>query len=364
MPRENQTPPSHNDILRAIVRCELNHGRYMFKHPWLDRELIIGLIGTKGDGKSFGAAIIAIVEFGLDNIPIFSNLDIKQGIEVPDAEANSYGFKKGGNLAIASQKLERDALLKLDERYRNGCLVIDEINMEFAEARRATSNNNLATDRMVQEIRHLKMSLIYTVIHEMWIDNRIRDMTDIFIRTQDTALSPEGLQGHKPAGVDFRWEIYPMTRYLNGMTYSETGKKIGPIFIHAKPFQGCMDSYKLQAVGTFKYGKPNPQEQNVPLPDVREGETTFEVREKWGWLYDRIMGLHDQGVDEIDDASLWDYLQITGTRRTGLRKQVGIQLGHMGIAYKYTHNGEKIYQIPNSDLDKPVQRRSAELVLR
>lgn len=166
-------------------------------------------------------------------------------------------------------------------------------------------NVNLMTDRAIQQLRKQQCGLVYTVLNEMYVDPRIRENTDIFIRCQDTALNPGGLQAHKPQGHNFEWMIYPMSARMmgNGNTYRDTGQAIGPISVPMREFWGMIDTLERQAVGQTSYGKIEKPLINIPIKDTPEIQAD---KYRWAWVdkkIDAFYKLHGAEGDEIEISS-------------------------------------------------------------
>jgi hypothetical protein len=147
---------TRDDVLRLIVGLKLDP---ILRRQHLKREVIIGLVGLRGDGKSGSGAVIALLDYMLNNNPVWSNMAIRTAIRVEDETAISmtHGvLHHGGVVTYTSQELDKEGLLRFDPSYHEGCYFIDEINMEFAEARRSMSNTNLFMDRVAQQLRKYK----------------------------------------------------------------------------------------------------------------------------------------------------------------------------------------------------------------
>ena len=223
---------------------------------------------------------------------------------------------------------------------------------------------NIFFDRVVQQLKKYESSLIYTVIHEMWVDARVRDMTDIFIRCEDTALSPDGLNGKKKVGQDFKWIIFPMTRYLTGQSYYVTHRPFDTCFLKFTPWRGIYDDKLLQARGSTKYGfdfKQMGGDTDLSSGvEFQSSQKVIEARQKWGWLEDAIRQLHDQGVEAIIDNTLWDYL---GVKDRGLStKEIGKQLSAMGVIKHQVAGRRYEYIIDNYNLDSLSKKKEASLI--
>jgi hypothetical protein len=353
---------TREDVLRTIVGLKL---KPIFRRQHLKREVIIGLVGLRGDGKSGSGAVIALLDYMLSGSPVWSNMPIQTAIRVDDETAISMtngAMHKGGVVSYVSQTLDKKALLRFDPQYHDGCYFIDEINMEFAEARRAMSNTNLFMDRVAQQLRKYQNSLIYTVINEMFIDSRMRELTDIFIRSEDVALSVEGLKNRKQPGIDFKWTIYPMSGYLCGRenSYYITKKPLPPVYLHFEPWRGIYDDKLAQAVGKTKYG--------IELTG-RDGDamqTTVQITQspdltsnasQWQWLEDMVnqkMATFDEDGNRrrfIREDEVMNYPEIRE------RKLSKIEVSHAlrelfnipSILKKYNGLGYTTYILPLED---------------
>lgn len=342
--------------LEDVVQFELPP---LFRHQHLNRDVVIGLIGERGGGKSVGGSLITVVDYMLQGEPCWSNVEIKAVIDVDDATAAKYGLK-GGQAVFKSKPLDKSKFLSFDPEYQGGVFFTHEINIWLADARRSMSNMNLIADDIAQELRKLRSAWIYDCIHEMFVDVRIRDFTDIFIQTRDTALTPEGMAKKQPQGVDFEWFIYPMTGKLNGERYADTGRRIGPVHVRGKQLWGILDTY--QRARRERY-KTKIGESPVNL-EMEESSEIIEGLNKWGWLYEKLKGLHDEGYTEMHSEELWEYLQL---KERGLTpSQVAKQLAAMNI--RRCRDGPKgvggqYYTIDKFDLKKGDVKTGKEAVL-
>jgi len=234
---------------RALIRRY-----YPTDYPYQSRDWIIGLIGDRGSGKSIGGANIAVRDFGFMDEPMFSNMKIKVNVKVDEPTARQINCEPGIETYEAS-RITREEFLALDSRYDGGVIFLDEINIEYGESRRSSSNVNLGTDTVVQQLRKGQCGLIYTVINEMYVDPRIRENTDIFIRCCDVALNPQNLKNKMQPGILFEWTLYAWTSRLlgNGMTYKDTHKPSDVIQLKLGDTWGMIDTWERQAVGGRKY---------------------------------------------------------------------------------------------------------------
>src|SRR4030042_423364 len=237
------------DVLEQIIRLNFD---YILYHKYMKREVVIGAIGDRGGGKSAETATFGFVNFMLDGLPVWSNMKIKFGIQVDDElarEASGGLLKTGGLVIYESLPLDKQALLQLDETYRNGCLVIEEINVQYPNARRFMTNTNVNFNEVCQQLRKFNTSLAYNVIDEMFVDSQLRALTDIFVKTYDTAFELNNMINQKETGHDFSWRVYPWTGYLAGEEnkFSVTKKPLPPATFHFTPLHGLFDTTKPQA---------------------------------------------------------------------------------------------------------------------
>jgi len=285
--------------------------RALLRRFGLNRDSIIGLIGDRGSGKSLSGANIAIRDFmmtcdhvngnGPEPEPCWSNMQMKLSVNVDDEDAQMYGLK-GGQVVYEAQHIDKQAFLRLDSRYEGGVLFFDEFNLEYGEARRSGANVNLMTDRAVQQLRKLQCGLVYTVLSEMYVDVRIRENTDIYIKCHDVALKPENMRQGMKQGIVFEWLLYLMSDRAAGIgrTYSDTQQPVGPVKLVLRPYWDAIDTYERQAEGRTSY-----TDKRALLPvEMKEDPTTTVERDKWGWLDTRIREFFDKHADDGDEIEL------------------------------------------------------------
>ena len=111
----------------------------ILRRQHLNRDVVIGLIGERGDGKSLGGGIITICDYLVQDEPCFSNLAISAAFDISDAVAAKYGIK-GGRVEYHSQELDMPKFLRFATEYKGGVFYIDEINVALADARRSMSS--------------------------------------------------------------------------------------------------------------------------------------------------------------------------------------------------------------------------------
>lgn len=339
-------------VLLLIPKTKINKGEFLFNQEYLDREYVLGTIGDRGGGKSASDAVIAIVDFLIRDKPVWSNMRIACDIMVEDEEAREWGLNSGGIVHYESLPLEKSSLLKLDERYRGGCLVIEEINVQYANVRRFMTNTNINFNEVCQQLRKFKTSLIYNVIDEMFIDSQLRALTDIFIRTYDTAFDLDAMARHKKPGLDFCWQVYSFSGYLNGEQgrYALTHKAKKAYFRFA-PWHGVYDSMRHQIKDVYSLNKREEQAAKKAKLLAESSEDMKKTVNEWQWLIDKARQLKASNQTEIHARPLWAFLEIG--ERGITPAQIGKVLPAFGIRHDRWDNKEKdhIYKISIYEVD-------------
>ncbi len=340
-------------ILQLIPQFEI---KPIFLREHLNREIVIGTVGDRGGGKSGSDAVTGIVDFLLAGKPVWSNMEIRCDIEIDNDTAMKYGLNYGGIAHFQSQSLEKAALLRLDETYRDGLLLIEEINVQYANARKALTNTNCDFNEVCQQLRKFHTSLIYNVIDEMFIDIQLRALTDVFLKTYDTAFDLDSLEQHKQAGLDFKWSIYPMSGYLAGEQgkYVITKKPLPPIFLHFGSWRGVFDTGHYQEKGTYSMNRRDKEkaalEANI---SVESSPEMVKHTTEWAWLAEAARDMKEAGqhIMEPRDLVRWLGRPITPEIRAYL-KAYGI----------YYDRHEQAYRIEDFNLARAERKPHRDLV--
>lgn len=346
------------DVLKLIPQFYINQGNYLFYQEYLDREYVLGTIGDRGGGKSGSDAAIGIVDFMIRGKPVWSNMKIKCDILVDDERAREAGLSSGGVAHFESLPIVKGELLKLDERYRDGCLVIEEINVQFSNVRRFMSNTNIDFNEVCQQLRKFKASMIYNVIDEMFIDPQLRALTDIFIRTYDTAFDKDAMARRKKPGIDFCWRVHAMSGYLNGEQgrYAVT-HKAEKAYFHFAPWRGVYDSMRHQEKGVYSLNKREKEALRKAGLSVESSEEMKEEMNEWAWLAEKAKQLKESGQAEIHARPLWAFLEIGDRGYTPY--YIGKILPAFGISFLRWDKMEKdnLYKIESFKLEEIVGSR-------
>ena len=322
--------------LNDIIKYEVPLLPANFRHPHLKRKPKIGLIGEPGGGKSLSMGFLALKLCLLWGEPVWSNLPIKYTYEVPAEVANKYGLG-AGKAVFASKEIDPIRLLKMDEEYQGGFICLDEINVRLADALKSTSNINFFFNQMDQQMRKTQSGLLFSCIDEMWVDPRLRDLTDIFIRCEDEALSFEGLASHKTEGIDIKWVIYPMTRMYDGFTFWQT-HQTDTFYFKARPYWGIINTSYTQATGE-KYA--------IDIFADEKQNNRYLVMSK-------IKALQQEGIITMPSDDLFDYIKeevdLNIPQIRGVLRELGLRRGGT-----LTHPGD--YIIPTFNLDRKARNR-------
>lgn len=275
--------------------------------PHLNPDWKIGFIGEPGDCKTISATKLTIRDFMLHGIPCYSNMHIKVTVRISDDNPllQKWGLP-GGEVIYETNEFDKYALFRFDERFRKSVIFVDEINLEMAEARRSSSNLNLNTNKVGQELRHLEAALIFTVINEMWVDGRIRELTNVFFRTQDTALDAENLALKKTPGEVARLMMYPMSRKINGQTYYQNQKAFGPYYLYVRDMWSAYDTLEIQASEALKYGIDIKHNDII----VEDTENHKQVKEDWDWLNNLATDLFERGELEVPANEFYNHPEV------------------------------------------------------
>lgn len=234
-----------DDGLKNVLMVTEEDGRkWLLKPPFAtlrtgrlkQRSLIIGFIGARGSGKSVGASKMAIWEYMLAGYDVWSNMDISFTLNYKGKPIKEY----------RSKPLDDISLTNLDDIYQNGLLLVDEVNMEFSEARRSMSNKNLMFSYILQQLRKRRMNLIWTAQSEMHCDDRLRFQSDFIILCKDMSLVPEKKCG---VGEISYWRVHDTSGIKTGELAKTTEDMIiAEWYVWNKPWWNSFDTWQLQGI--------------------------------------------------------------------------------------------------------------------
>lgn len=324
-------------VLEDILQYELPA---LFRRQHLNRDVMIGLVGDRGGGKSIGGGEICLLDYMLQGEPCFANMQVKATFDVDDEMAAKYRLP-GGKATFEAKPLDKHKFLRFDSEYHGCVFFTHEFNIWLADARRSNSNLNLETDDIGQELRKLNAAWIYDCIDENFVDKRIRDATDIFIRTNDTALTTRGMMNRQKQGLEFEWYVYAMTHkgaaICNTEKYKDGGKPQGPYYIRGKQLWGLIDTKKKERRERYKTQIGVPPEGL----ELTEGADLVNARNQLSWLEDKSKEFRRKGIDFFKPKELARELGCPLTRR------IRNELKAFGIAWDNDAQG---YEVDNYHL--------------
>lgn len=327
-------------LVKAILAVEIAP---LLRALHLHRDLVIGLIGDRGSGKSLGGGAIGLFDYMVREEPCYSNMGIAADVALDDETAAKYkdiGFTRGGIVHYRSKELDMVKFLEGDSDQTDGVYFIDEYNIAVADARRAMSNQNLQAADTEQQLRKNDSALIFTCLSEMFVDNRLRDQTDIFIKTRDTALSIEGVQQRIPQGLHFKWEIYPMTdkggAILGVVKYSESQHPITNWGIDGKPLWSLIDTLERQHRQKYKVGMTGGQ--HAESLETVESPAITKFKSKWYFLPEKVIELRSK-LEAPKEFTSQEIDQMFGISAHGLSMS---EFGSISSGYGVRNTGKRI----------------------
>jgi len=324
-----------NDCLRYIVHRELQQTNLRDFEKNYNRDLIIGLIGDRGSGKTISGAQIVVRDYMARGEPCFSNIGISPRFSISDESVSywcgdKYSIDTGGIVQYNAVPLDIYKFLQFSEEYSNGVIFLDEINIALADARRSMSYQNLGSADVGQQLRKLKSALVYTCINEAYVDIRIRDLTDFFINTRDAAYVNDGIP-HKREGHFFHWSIYPMTdkaAAIMGTYQKYTGKRDSPPPIpHTISGHSWWDTFNTWEHQERRKYKAGVIEASSVGDSIRENPAIVVSKQDWGWLESIAnhiveLGQQDNGLVPCYEVMSWPEVQEHGLPQNRLSKEL------------------------------------------
>lgn len=330
--------------LAEIIKYEVPLLPECFRHRHLKRKPKIGVIGEPGSAKSVTTGFLVLKLYFIWGEPVWANMPIKYTYDVPGEIADKYGLE-AGHAVFESQEIDSIKLLRMQGDYTGGALVFDEINVKLADSLKTTSNVNFYFNQIDQQLRKDGDGLIYNTIDEMWVDPRLRGLTDIFIKCEDMALTEGGLKAKKPEGVDIRWTVYPMTSMYNGRPYSKY-HEADVFYFKASQYWGIVDTFYRQSTGE-KYAVDIFEQ--AEKGDYKEAAMRvvagLKQRNYDTYPADDLIDLVNKELgSDLSPQKIRNILRNIGMRREGTR----------------AHPGD--YVIPSFSLDKSPEIRETAVI--
>jgi len=319
----------------------LYHRYRNFKVDYLaDSEITLGFIGYRGTGKSASVAKIIIEDYLLSGRNAWSNMPIS--VEV---------FYKDAHKLFETKPMPKLKLLEGDTEFRNGVMVLDEINMEVAESSRFMSSTNLDFTNQLQQIRKKGLDVIWSAQSWNTVDARVRWQSDYIIMCSCSKPENKGLYSYwrvmDSTGISGKldFELEMRSHYLLDKVVMEGVAWIRPVW-------SAYDTRKLQ--GQESYNKRdlvsvNAKEisDSMPMADIKpplqKPTDIFKAR-----AIEYFEKLKENNIESIDKCEVYDYLrplynEIIGNNERHMNIIVGFSCEGAGYKGYPTRNGNKAY---------------------
>lgn len=297
-----------------------------------DQDLAVGLVGPRGGGKSCGGSAIAIWDFMLRGIPVFSNMDIAVTVKYKQA---SKVFK--------SISLDKTSLLDVRDQermYRNCLIFVDEANIELAESQRTMSNRALWFSYALQQARKRHLSIIHTEQSEYHITERLRWQTNLFISCKDAAFQ-HGTPKPGEMGRKSFWRIHDVSGIINGQIYNDDRLIVCEGNFHMTPFWHSFDTEQIQTGET-------------DLPDFKKHRSGISITPGDGLK--ALKAQYADGVAIMNEYckkgeenqvwcdKLWENLGISDDK--GEQTRIGGQLADLRVPKRRSTGDRRFYVFP------------------
>lgn len=299
------------------------------------RELVVGMVGPRGGGKSCGGSAIAIYDFMLAGVPVFSNMDI----------AVTVRYKEASKL-FKTRPLDTSSLLDIRDQtqmYRNCLIFVDEANMTTGDSQRTMSNKALWFSYVLQQSRKRHMSLIHTEQSEYFVPERLRFQTNLYISCKDAAYG-DGKPKWGSLGRKSEWKVHDYSGVVTGQHYD--GIPIYEDFFHNTPFWHSFNTDQLQT-------------DETEMPDFKKRS---DISIQPGDKLKALMVEFADGTAILDTYckkgewvrvwkdKLWETLGISDDK--GRQDSIGKQLVSLGAKPGQGTGGRRFYELPPlSDFD-------------
>lgn len=302
--------------------------RYFKAGDYERTDMVIGLCGHRGSGKTVGAVGIGLFDYLLRGKDVWSNVPIEVKV----------CYKKASRV-YATKDVEQVDLLDLEGGYKGGMVLADECNLSFASAYKTMSNPNQDFAGMVQQIRKRHMSVVWTAQSFMSVDKNLRWQTDFMVGCRDQHLSGrDNVMGNKS-----EWRIYD----IGGLTgeYSLEYELSHPYITQFLVWEGdhynhplwwAYDSYVLQGgnyIAEYRAAKANQG------ADIKQELVIGKENEARKY----IQQLKAQGRVEFWAAELWGSQAINITADPAAMRMWGKALAKEG--YERKRNGAYFYRL-------------------
>jgi len=264
--------------------------------------LCIALIGNRGSGKSVGATQIVVIDGLLAGRKVVSNMPISLKVKYKDAEK-----------VFETDDLDAVTMLDFNDfenNYEDCWILIDETNINIADAYRSTSNQSLFFTNLLQQMRHRNLDFCFTTQSEMFLPYRARWQADIFIKCSDLAMASTIYPRSEDIGRKSRWQLYDYSGLLTSSLIKDDDKRISELKPYATkivwntPFWNCYSTELMQRWDKLNL-KTSGEKRKV-------NTSNFEtIADKFKIPVDLLMNSINFENNKIDKKELWQTLNIS-----------------------------------------------------
>ena len=297
---------SSEEIIKRLIQHYIPF-RLVKGNHLLKRTLVTGLIGARGSGKSCSASEIILFDYLIRGWKVWSNMEISATFKYKDAEQT-----------FTTLDFDKMDLFRLDLGFQGGCIYLDEVNLEYAESRRSTSNRNLKFTNMLQQLRHRCLDLVFTSQLDTFLDTRLRFQTDLFCICKDTALTPSGREYGADIGNFTFLDVFDYSGVYTGEIYHSGDKPLWTGILWIKPFWNTYNTYQMQGMD----GGPDIGWQ------IKESERLTLLKAKQDKVDVVLSAARKEGVEKVNAETM---MTMAGAKTRGERTSFGMQLAERGI---------------------------------
>jgi len=296
------------------------------------KECVIGgFIGDKGSGKSLSMTAV-IVNALVHSEKVWSNMPVS----ISKGCARYHG--DGINAGLKAEPLDWDKFYMLDESLIEGFLAIDEITY-YAGSRYSMESRNRVINLAMRQVRHRRLSVLYTARKFGWIDNYIRDETDFVVGCKDLTYSPWGRERKVPGGTAINQKYFDISGMMTGYSVYQTGwRPYKEVTFCGTPYFDCYDDSDITSIEEAMTGvKMNLRKRVISNSD---DHTDNEVILSGLQEYRELRG------DRFHTDEFWDFMR-TKHGIEGDPKVLGRMIPRQ-VQRKATHKGF-MYDLSNVD---------------
>ena len=322
-------------IIDFMLRCF--HRRRVIKGGFLEgMSIVVGVVGSRGSGKSVGATMLAVLDYLLAGVQVWSNMRVQLVVKYRDCRK-----------VFSSIDLNKAALLDLktlESEFSKGMIYVDEINTELGDALRSTTNKALLWSFLLQQIRKKELDVIWSTQNEDFTTSRTRWQTDFYIVAKDLMFSRGSTPSRDKRGKGSLWRMHDMGGLVTGEIRFGKYNKIDwykELVVWNRPFWNCYDHKQMQGQEDWAL-----KEKDNAMSLTADADTLDRVVQNHKMVGNMLDLVMQQGVNFILASELWEMLGIDKDNRSETTK-IGMILKELGCETFGGTEG-KTYGLPDS----------------